>query len=247
MDRMLYVAMSGASETLLAQSTNSHNLANANTTGFLADLQQFRSMPVFGDGFPSRVYALSERPRIDFTPGPIHATKRDLDVAVKGDGWIAVQAPDGSEAYSRAGDLQIDANGLLTTGTGLPVMGNAGPIAIPPAEKIEFATDGTISIKPLGQTATELAVIDRIRLVNPSIDQLDKGEDGLIRMKDGGPAEVSADIQLVSGYLEGSNVNLVDQMVDMIELARRFELQVKMMKTAEQTDAASASILRQQG
>lgn len=126
-------------------------------------------------------------------------------------------------------------------------MGNAGPIAIPPAEKIDFATDGTISIKPLGQAATELAVIDRIRLVNPSIDQLDKGEDGLMRLKDGRPAEVSADVQLVSGYLEGSNVNLVDQMVDMIELARRFELQVKMMKTAEETDAASTSLLRQQG
>lgn len=247
MDRMLYVAMSGASETLLAQSTNSHNLANSNTTGFLADLQQFRSMPVFGDGFPTRVYAQSERPRIDFTPGPIHATERDLDVAVKGDGWIAVQAPDGSEAYTRAGDLQIDANGLLTTGTGLPIMGNAGPIAIPPAEKIEFATDGTISIRPLGQGANELAVIDRIKMVNPTIDQLDKGEDGLMRLKDGTVADAAADTQLVSGYLEASNVNLVDQMVNMIELARRFEMQVKMMKTAEETDAASTSILRQQG
>lgn len=245
MDRMLYVAMSGASETLLAQSTNSHNLANANTTGFLADLQQFRSMPVFGEGFPTRVYALSERPKLDFTPGPIHATERDLDVAVKGDGWITVQAPDGSEAYTRAGDLQIDANGLLMTGTGLPVIGNSGPIAIPPAEKIEFATDGTISIRPLGQGANALAVIDRIKLVNPSIDSLDKGEDGLIRLKDGTVAQADANAQLVAGYLEGSNVNMVDAMVDMIELARRFEMQVKMMKTAEETDSASASLLRQ--
>jgi flagellar basal-body rod protein FlgF len=247
MDRMLYVAMSGASETLLAQSNNSHNLANANTTGFLADLQQFRSMPVFGDGFPTRVYAQSERPQIDFTPGPILSSDRDLDVAVKGQGWIAVQADDGTEAYTRAGDLKIDANGLLTTGTGLPVMGNGGPIAIPPAEKVDIAADGTISIRPLGQGPNELAVIDRIKLVNPPQDTLEKGMDGLIHLKDGGEAEAAADAQLVSGALEGSNVNLVDAMVDMIELSRRFEMQVKMMKTAEEADNASASLLRQQG
>ena len=128
MDRMLYVAMSGASETMLAQGANSNNLANASTTGFLSDLQQFRSMPVFGDGFPTRVYALSERPDIDFAHGSIQATGRDMDIAVQGDSWMAVQAKDGSEAMTRAGDLQIDANGLLLTGTGLPVLGNNGPV-----------------------------------------------------------------------------------------------------------------------
>ncbi|HEC17337.1 MAG TPA: flagellar basal body rod protein FlgF [Sedimenticola sp.] len=245
MDRMLYVAMSGASETLLAQSANNGNLANANTTGFLADLQQFRSMPVFGDGFPTRVYAMSERPGIDFTPGPVQPTGRDLDVAVRGQSWIAVQAKDGGEALTRAGDLQIDANGLLTTGTGLPVLGNGGPVAIPPAEKIEIGADGTISIRPLGQTPQELAIIDRIKLVTPSLAELEKGLDGLVRLKDGRPAEPDAEARLTTGALEASNVNTVKALVDMIELARRFEMQVKMMKTAQEMDTASDSLLKQ--
>jgi len=244
MDRMLYVAMSGASETMLAQTANSNNLANANTTGFLSDLQQFRSMPVFGDGFPTRVYALSERPDIDFARGSIQATGRDLDVAVMGDGWMSVQAKDGTEAMTRAGDLQIDANGLLLTGTGLPVLGNNGPIAIPPAEKIEIATDGTISIRPLGQGPNELAVVDRIKLSAPQKADLEKGMDGLIRLKSGAPAIADVDARLATGSLESSNVNTVNALVDMIELARKFEMQVKMMKTAEETDAASTTILK---
>ena len=244
MDRMLYVAMSGAKETLLAQGSNSNNLANANTTGFLADLQQFRSMPVFGDGYPTRVYGMSERPAVNFDHGSLLHTGGDLDVAVLGDGWLAVQGRDGNEAYTRRGDLKLDANGLLTTGNGLPVLGNGGPIAIPPAETIEVAPDGTISIRPLGQAVNELAVIDRIKLVNPPNADLEKGNDGLMRLKDGGTAPADADTQLVSGSLEASNVNVIDSMVNMIELARRFELQVKMMKTAEDVENASASIMR---
>ncbi len=244
MDRMLFVAMSGAKETLLAQSTNSNNLANASTPGFLADLQQFRSMPVFGDGFPTRVYGMDERPGIDFKHGAIVHTGRDLDVAINGDGWFAVQARDGSEAYTRRGDLKVDANGLLTTGNGLPVIGNSGPIAIPPAEKIEIASDGTISIRPLGQGAGELAEIDRIKMVAPSLEGMEKGPDGLMRQQDGQLLEADADVQLATGSLESSNVNIVDSMVDMIEFSRRFEMQVKMMKTAEQTDESSASIMR---
>jgi len=244
MDRMLYVAMSGAKETLLAQATNSNNLANASTTGFLADLQQFRSMPVFGDGHPTRVYALSERPATDFKSGSIVQTGRELDVALNGKGWIAVQAPDGTEAYTRRGDLKLDANGLLTTGNGLPVTGNSGPIAIPPAEKIDIAPDGTISIRPLGQSANELAIVDQIRMVNPANSDLDKGKDGLMRLKPGVTAEPDVSLQLISGTLEGSNVNVVDSMVDMIELSRRFEMQVKMMKTSEEMEQGSTSILR---
>jgi flagellar basal-body rod protein FlgF len=244
MDRMLYVAMSGAKETLLAQATNSSNLANANTPGFLADLQQFRSMPVFGDGYPTRVYALSERPDVDFKSGSIVQTGKDLDVALNGKGWIAVQAPDGSEAYTRRGDLVLDANGLLTTGNGLPVIGNGGPIAIPPAEKIDIAPDGTISIRPLGQAVNELAIVDQIKMINPENSDMEKGLDGLMRLKDGVSAEPDSTLQLVSGALESSNVNVVDSMVDMIELSRRFEIQVKMMKTAEEMEQGSTSILR---
>ncbi|PLY16731.1 MAG: flagellar biosynthesis protein FlgF [Sedimenticola sp.] len=244
MDRMLFVAMSGAKETLLAQSTNNNNLANASTPGFLSELQQFRSMPVFGDGFPSRVYGMSERPAVDFSHGSMIHSGRDLDVAINGNGWLAVQAADGNEAYSRRGDLKIDVNGILTTGNDLPVMGNAGPIAIPPAEKVEIAADGTISIRPLGQAANELAIIDRIKMVNPDLSELDKGLDGLIRLKSGEQADADANVQLTTGAIESSNVNIVDAMVDMIELSRRYELQVKMMKSAEEIDSASAGIMR---
>jgi len=244
MDRMIYVAMSGAKETILAQATNSHNLANASTPGFLADLQQFRSMPVYGDGYPTRVYAMSERPNVDFKSGSIVQTGRDLDVALNGKGWIAVQSADGNEVYTRRGDMKLDANGQLTTGNGLPVMGNGGPIAIPPAEKIDIAPDGTISIRPLGQAANELAIVDQIKMINPKNSDMEKGEDGLMRLKEGVSSEPDAALQLVSGTLESSNVNVVDSMVDMIELSRRFEIQVKMMKTADEMEQGSTSILR---
>ena len=244
MDRMLYVAMSGAKETMLAQANNSNNLANANAPGFLADLQQFRSMPVFGAGFPTRAYGLSERPGIDYTRGEQIQTGRDLDVAIAGEGWFAVQARDGREAYSRRGDLKLDVNGLLTTGNGLPVIGNNGPIAIPPAEKLDIAPDGTISIVPLGQNSSEIAVIDRIKMVNPPNGRMVKGEDGLLRLRNGGTAEADGQLRLNSGAVEGSNVNIVNAMVEMIELARRYEMQVKMMQTANTMEEASTRIMR---
>ncbi len=171
-------------------------------------------------------------------------TGRDLDVAVTGPGWIAVQAPDGGEAYTRRGDMWVDENGLLKTGNGLPVIGNGGPVAIPPAEKIEIGADGTISIRPLGQAVNELAVIDRIKLVNPPLDQLRKGDDGLLRMADGSEADFDAVQRLAAGALEASNVNIVNEMVDMIEFARRFEMQVKLMQTAQENADAGASMLR---
>ncbi len=244
MDRMLYVAMSGANETLIAQGNASNNLANANTSGFLADFNQFRSMPVHGDGHPTRVYAMDERPTTDFKRGSINQTGRDLDVAVKGGGWIAVQARDGNEAYTRRGDLKVDTAGVLTTGNGLPVMGNGGPVALPPFDKINIGVDGTISIVPQGAPPNELAVIDRIKLVAPDYDEMEKGQDGLMRLNSGEVADAAAEQLLVSGALESSNVNIVNEMVNMIELSRRFEMQVKMMKTAEELAGSSASILR---
>lgn len=244
MDKMLYIAMSGAKETLMSQANASNNLANANTTGFVSDFNQFRSMPVFGPGHPTRVYALDERPATDFAHGSVQHTGRDLDVAVKGGGWIAVQGQDGNEAYTRRGDLQVDVNGLLKTANDLPVLGNGGPIAIPPFDKIEIGDDGTVSIRPLGAAVNELAVIDRIKIVAPNFDQLAKGEDGLMHSPAGDTLDADADQRLVGGALEASNVNIVNEMVNMIELSRRFEMQVKMMKTAEENANAAASILR---
>jgi flagellar basal-body rod protein FlgF len=245
MDRMLYVAMSGAKEILLSQANNANNLANVNTPGFMEDFNQFRSMPVFGEGYPTRVYSMDERPEINFQKGSMQATGNPLDVAVKGDGYIAVQAPDGSEAYTRRGDLKVDANGILTNGEDLPVIGNGGPVSLPPHEQIDIAPDGTITLLPVGSTPDALAVVDRIKLVNPPAEDLEKGEDGLLHLREGGDAPADASTELVSGMIETSNVNVSNALVDMIELSRKFELQVKMMKAAEEMDAASSRLMRQ--
>ena len=241
---MLYLAMSAASNTLQAQSTNSHNIANVNTTGFRADLAQFRSMPVYGDGLASRVFALQERPGVDYSNGTINYTGNELDIAINGDGWFAVMMPDGSEAYTRAGDLHISDTGILENGGGYPIIGNGGQILVPQNEKMELAADGTISIRPTGQDEKTLATIDRIKLVRPSTDQLDKGGDGLFRKKDGTPAEADASVTIVSGALETSNVNLAAALVDMIGLARQFEMNIKAMTAVEENDQAAQQLLR---
>lgn len=245
MDRMIYLAMNGASQIVQAQAIATNNLANISTTGFKADLAQFRSMPVFGPGDPSRVYAMTESPGVDVSNGPIDQTGRSLDMAVKGSGWIAVQAADGSEAYTRAGDLHISSAGLLVDGAGRPVIGNSdAPIAIPPYEKLDIGTDGTITIRSMGQQANVLTQVNRIKLVNPSNAELTKGVDGLMHMRNGKPAAADGTVSLLSGALEGSNVNPIDSMVKIIELARQYETQVKMMNTAKQDDAASDQLLQ---
>jgi flagellar basal-body rod protein FlgF len=244
MDRMLYVAMTGAKETLNAQAVNNHNLANASTTGFRAELSAFQSRAVDGSGYASRVYATNASTGWNNQSGALLTTGRDLDVAINGDGWIAVQAPDGKEAYTRAGDLQVDSNGNLTTGTGHPVLGDGGPINVPPYTSIFFARDGSISIVAQGQTPDTTATVDRIRLVKPADSALVRGEDGLFHMKVGTDAPPDASVQLGSGTLESSNVNTADAMVTMIELARHFEMQVKAIRHAEENGAAAAQIMR---
>src|SRR6187455_1934640 len=244
MDRMLYVAMTGAKETLQAQAVNNHNLANASTTGFRAELSAFQSRAVDGSGYASRVYVTHASTGWNNQSGALLSTGRDLDVAINGDGWIAVQAPDGKEAYTRAGDLQIDPNGNLTTGAGHPVLGDGGPINVPPYTSIFFARDGSISIVAQGQTPDTTATVDRIKLVKPADSALARGNDGLFRMKDGSDAPSDASVQLGSGTLESSNVNTADAMVTMIELARHFEMQVKAIRHAEENGAAAAQIMR---
>jgi flagellar basal-body rod protein FlgF len=243
MDRVLYVAMSGAKQTMLAQQANNHNLANANTTGFLADLNEFRSMQSFGAGYPTRVYAMAERPGVDFSAGYIKHTGRDLDIAVRQNGWIAVMAKHGREAYTRAGDLRIGSDGQVTTGTGLPVIGKAGPISIPPSQKITIGSDGTISIVPAG-TATAQQVIDRIKLVSGNEQNLVKGQDGLMHSKSGKYLKTNADLELIIGALQSSNVNIVDSLVNMIGLARQYETQVKLMKISSEMDSQTDRLLQ---
>ena len=244
MDKLLYVAMSGAKETLRAQAANSHNLANASTTGFRADLAAFQSRAVVGSGYASRVYATNATTGWDPTVGAQISTGRDLDVAVQGDGFLAVQGRDGREAYTRAGDLRVDPNGQLLTGTGLPVLGDGGPVSVPPNVSLSIAPDGTISIVPLGQGPETTASVGRIKLVNPPRESLDRGADGLFRQRDGTDAASDASVRVTSGVIESSNVNTADSMVNMIELARQFELQVKAIRSAEENGAASAQLLR---
>ncbi|WP_172146941.1 MULTISPECIES: flagellar basal body rod protein FlgF [Pseudomonas] len=244
MDKMLYVSMTGAHNNSLAQSAHANNLANISTNGFRRDFEQARSMQVFGDTLPARVYAMTERPGTDFTPGTLQETGRDLDVAIGGRGWLAVQAADGSEAYVRTASLNIDALGVLRTGNGLPVMGNGGPIAVPPEQKVEIGQDGTISIRALGEGPSVLAEVDRLKLVNPDLKQMEKGSDGLIRFKGSEPVQADATVQVTSGFLESSNVNAVEEMTAILSLSRQFELQVKMMRTAEDNAAAVARVLQ---
>jgi flagellar basal-body rod protein FlgF len=247
MDRSLYIAMSGAKQSLQAQNSNANNLANSQTTGFKSDLEWFRSRPVNGAGYPTRVYAMTEKPATDFDSGPIQTTGRDLDVAINGEGWIAIQGGDydSKEAYTRAGDLRITPEGLLKTGAGLQVLGQDGPITIPPAEKVTIGSDGTISIIPLGSgNATATVEVGRIKLVKPNMQDMEKLGDGLLHAKNGQPLTADAEVRLTSGVLEGSNVNGFSAMVEMLELAKNFELQTKVMKSADENSAAAAKLMQ---
>jgi flagellar basal-body rod protein FlgF len=244
MDRMLYVAMSGAQQTMLAQTVHSNNLANVSTMGFRGDVVQSHAVEVKGDGFASRFFAVTEDSKTDLGKGTQVSTGRDLDIALNGEGYLAVQAPDGSEVYTRAGALQIDSTGRLLTSTGLPVLGNGGPISLPPFEKVEVGGDGTITVRGLGQAPDALTVADRIKLVKLDESQVHKDSEGLLRLADNATAPADATVRVATGVLESSNVNPMEELVEIVSLARQFEMQVKMMKTAEQNDESTARILQ---
>ncbi len=243
MDHFSYIAATGSEQIMRTQAMNIHNLANVNTTGFRADLARFESKAVTGDGFPSRVYSVAVDNSADFSAGSIRTTGRDLDVAVDGEGWIAIQGKDGQEGYTRAGGFNISPEGMLVTPSGQFVLGNGGPVAIPPAEKVSIGSDGTISIQPLGQGPEGMAQLDRIKLVNPENQELQKKQDGLFYMKNGIDAEPDSEVHLVSGALEGSNVDAVGALVSIMELSREYELEVKLMEEAKDLDQSSAQIM----
>jgi len=247
MDKLLYVAMSGAKETLRAQAANNHNLANASTTGFKADLSAFQSRAVKGPGYASRVYATDSTVGWDSTLGSQLQTGNPLDLSINGPGYIAVQDATGNEAYTRAGDLHVDSSGQLMTATGLPVLGDNGPMSIPPYSSISVAKDGTVSVIPLGSTAQTNAVVGRIKLVNPSSDTVQRGTDGLFHSTDSQPLVADAATTVTAGTLESSNVNVASAMVNMIELARHFDMQVKALHTADEDSQASTKLLQSSG
>jgi flagellar basal-body rod protein FlgF len=247
MDKLLYVAMSGAKETLRAQAANSHNLANASTTAFKADLSAFQSRAVTGPGYASRVYATDQTVGWDRDIGAIQQTGNPLDLAIHGQGFFAVQDASGKEAYTRAGDLHVDPTGQLLTATGLPVLGDNGPISVPPHTSVNVGGDGTISIVPLGQSPQTVANVARVKLVNPPVDTVQRSADGLFRTTDGTAAVADAATTVDSGALESSNVDLASCMVNMIELARHYDLQVKALHTAEEDAASSTKLLQNSG
>lgn len=242
MDRLIYTAMTGASHILQQQAAVSENLANTNTPGFRAAINTFRAVPLEGEGLPTRVMVVDSVAGANFTPGSMEPTGRDLDVAIDGKGWIAVQAPDGKEAYTRNGSFQITTNGILQTRSGLNVMGDSGMITLPPNAEVTIAKDGTISTVPTGAKPSEVVKVGRIKLTNPPEDQLVRGEDGLFRTRDGNPASADGKVTVMGGNLEGSNVSAVEAMVSMITLARQFDTQMKMLQTAD-NNAKSASQL----
>src|SRR5271168_1087617 len=220
MDRGLYVAMTGAKQIMQAQAVNNHNIANLSTIGFRADAVSFDSQPIYGPGYATRVNAVAGDGGTDFSAGVMESTGRDLDIAVNGKGFIAVQGSDGQEAYTRAGDLRVTPNGAVTTAGGLPVLTQSGPLILPPSTVVNVGADGTVSVVPQGSAPFAVTQVDRIKLVNPPAKDLQKGDDGLLRLKAGGKAKADDTVTVASGMLESSNVNAAQSLISMIELQR---------------------------
>lgn len=243
MDRLIYTAMTGAKATMGQEAAVAHNLANSTTTGFRAEMHRLRAVPVQSQALPSKAFVVDASVGADYTPATIIQTGRNLDAAINGKGWFAVQMADGSEAYTRSGSFTLDANGNLLTRSGQQVVGDSGPITIPPDNVIDIAADGTITATPTTGSLTTTTTVGRLKVVNPDEAQLDRMESGLFKMKDGSQANADPLVRVAGGYLEGSNVNVVAQMVDMISLARQYDLNTRLLQTAQDDDKAATQIL----
>jgi len=245
MDRLVYTALSGLKGQMDAQATIANNIANASTIGFRADRVNFERLMIKGEGLDSRQPSAETVVDMDRRAGTVVQTGRELDIAITGDNWLAVQAPDGSEAYTRRGDLRIAPSGVLETGDGFPVMGSGGPITVPPHDKIMIAEDGTISIVAPGADPSQPPqAIDQLKLVSDQGSKTVKGLDNLLHVRGGGvlPADLEARVQ--TGSLEQSNVNLTQALVDMIENQRSYEVQANLLREAKSMDESAASLMR---
>ncbi|MCG7584086.1 flagellar basal-body rod protein FlgF [Photobacterium sp. OFAV2-7] len=242
MDKLLFTAMSGASRVMMAQQVHANNLANVNTTGFRADIEQAESIAVKGEGYKSRTLVAARAGGTDFSSGALQHTDNPFDIAIRGEGFFAVQAGENGEAYTRSGNFHLDADGGLMLGN-RPVMGEGGPLVIPQYQQLDVGTDGTISIVPQGGGLVQ--EVGRLKLVKPDLDNVRKGEDGLFRVAGAGAqADMDETVTVASGYLESSNVNAIDSLINNMSLSRNFEFQVKMMKTAEDLANAGNRIIR---
>lgn len=244
MDNVVYIAATGAKNTMHLQAVTANNLANVSTTGFKADLARLSSKPVKGDGYNSWAQSVAEPTGINMSEGAIVRTGRALDIAVAGKGLIAIQSSSGKEVYTRAGSLMISSTGQLLTKSGRPVLGTGGPISIPPFEKIDIGKDGTITIRPNGQAASVLTVVGRIKLVVTDGKEIVKDGEGNIVPADGKKLPPDASVKLSSGALESSNVNAVGSLVSMIELSRHYEMLIKLMKTADNNAEKASQLMR---
>lgn len=243
MDRMIYTAMSGAKHVLNKQATSSNNLANVTSSGFKSQIDTFRAVPIIGDGLKTRAFVVDSTTATDFSQGPIQQTGRDLDVAIQGDGFISVQRADGSEAYTRNGAFKISENGLLQTSNGLTVLGDGGPISIPENVSVTIGGDGTVSVINNLPVPGPSNVLGRLKLVNPDQKGMVRAGDGLFVNADGTTAQADALVKVAGGFVEGSNVSVVNELVTMIGLGRQFELQMKVIQTAKENDERATQLL----
>lgn len=242
MDRLLYISMNGAKHSMLQQAVTANNLANASTDGYKAQNSAFRALPVFGPGMPTRTFVVDSTPNADLSGGTIKTTGRNLDLAVHGRGWFAVQDAQGNEAYTRNGALEVTNTGLLVTNRGLPVVGDGGPITVPTDSELAVSKDGTVSIVTNNQYQNQVQ-IGRLKLVNPADLDMVRGDDGLFRHKNGQPIAADAGVNLVSGALESSNVNAVNALIDMIDHSRLFDMQVKMLNKADENETSAIKLM----
>ena len=245
MDRGLYVAMTGAKQIMQAQAVNNHNIANLSTIGFRADSVAFDSEPIYGPGYATRVNAVAGDAGTDFSAGTLENTGRDLDIAVNGPGFIAVRGSDGQEAYTRAGDLRVSPTGAVTTVSGQAVLTEGGPLVIPPTSTVvSIGSDGTVSVVPQGSAPFAITPVDRIKRVNPPTSTLQKGDDGLLRLKAGGKAKTDDAVSVTSGVLESSNVNGAQALISMIELQRLYEFQIKSINSIDTNEQSAEKLLQ---
>jgi flagellar basal-body rod protein FlgF len=250
MDKLIYTAMTGASATLGRQAAVAHNLANVTTHGYRAEEHRLRAVQVqthnnLPAALPTRAFTVDASTHSDFSEGSLMHTGGIYDVALRGRGWLALALPDGTEAYTRNGGLEISENGVLQTRSGIPVQGDGGPISIPPDSRVSIEVDGTVSVTPLTGAQNTVNAVGRLKLVNPPEAELVRGPNGLFRLASGDPAAQDDTVRIAAGYLENSNVNPVEQMVTMISLARQFEMQLKLLTNAETNDRAATQILAQ--
>ena len=241
MDRLIYTAMTGANAAQHRQQLLSNNLANASTPGFRAELATFRAVPVRGDGTSSRVFALEATAGHSDAAGPVTNTGRNLDVAVRGGSYLSVQGLDGTEAYTRAGALEVNPDGTLVNAQGLPMLSDGGPLTVPPGAQVDIGEDGTVTARVPGQPGQALG---KLKLVTPDDEnRLLRGADGLFRAATGDTLAADATARVQSGALEGSNVNPIEAMVGMIAVARQFEVQMRMLQNGEKNDQTAAQLL----